>query len=1342
MGRREARSRSCLTCNRPLRTPRNLLVCESCGKGAHHQCSGLTRTEVLRWVEAGGWLCHLCVDTPNPGCNIRPTGDLVAKERRHVKLRRSLRILQWNADGIRTGLPELTQMVRDVDVDVVLIQESKLGPEDQTPNLPGFAVARRDRLTGPRGGGLLTFVRENLPFREVSAYRDGAEGGTLEALSVEILTGRRQRYTIVNVYAPPVRRSGAEHQEGGANLVALTVSGRHFFGGDLNGHSALWDPAQPADEAGERIEEWMMSNALVSLNDGAATRVNRGTGGLSAPDLSIAHTSLLARSEWCTLDPLSSDHLPILSELGLTVQTLADERPRLRWNWKQADWPAFAKALDQEVLEYSDNGQSGSLTDDISFLSGAMLRAASSHIGMVRAKRLGKEWMTPEVAEAIRERNRLGRNIATHRVEWIQACGRVRTLISEAKRACWKGFVDSLEGHTQSTRAWGLVRSLSGKAPHTAERNRVLVHRGKEFHTDQGKADAFVNQYASVSRHERTVADRKLDRVVRQRLARASALYGPVEESCSDFTFAELTFALNQTNAKSAEGADGISARFILGAGAAAREFFLECCNRSFREGFCPQAWRDAVIVPILKAGKPAGHIDSYRPISLTSCLGKVMERLVGNRLKHLAEDRGLWCEDQAGFRALRSTEDQVIRISQSVSDGFQAKPAKRTVMALLDFTKAYDTIWRTDLLGILMDAGIPFPIVRWIRGFLTHRRASVRLNGAISRTRVFREGLPQGSVLSPLLFLFVIDTLRPRLPPATDSSFYADDVALWSAHPRKEVAAAQVVEGVGAVLRWGQQHKIHLNLNKCEVTFFSSDPRESSWQPLVQVDGTRLRFNPNPVFLGVAYDRMLTFAPQANRVASKVVRGSRLLGALSGREWGWRGDHLRTIFHSVLSSVLHYCSAGWQPWLSESAVGTLDRAQNKCLRLITGQHATTPIEALRCEAGVPAVSTTMRRKAALALEKSLRLQPTNPRRAILLSPIAHRTKRRSSLREVANELVCSIGLSAEDRLEFPPVTTAPWRWENSGWSVHLSLKGGSCKSDSEAAKLADTSDTIRSLGQFDHIICTDGSAEGGVRRGGSAAVVFSGSVDHLVEEAVQRKRGSEYTSSFEAEVGALVLGLEWLHSNCQSGRFLVCSDSRSALAALDSGSLHSHHLLRGLEQALYRVSGEVVFQWVPGHSGFLGNERADQEAKLATLPPADPASEASPRVPVSFASARSRIRQEIRDPPIAHERTRLVYGEAPKPFGGSRREEVTLAQLRSGHSLMLAQYRHKVGLESSPDCPRCGLGAETLQHFLMECPATRRTRASIFGSDGPSLLSLCRDPLAVTSYLRELKLL
>jgi hypothetical protein len=107
---------------------------------------------------------------------------------------------------------------------------------------------------------------------------------------------------------------------------------------------------------------------------------------------------------------------------------------------------------------------------------------------------------------------------------------------------------------------------------------------------------------------------------------------------------------------------------------------------------------------------------------------------------------------DQSGFCPQRSTEDQVIRLSQVISDGFQAKkPANRMVLTLLNFSKAYDKVWRADFLDMRLRKGVPVCYVRWIQGYLSNREARVRLNRAYSRTWVMREGVPQGSVLAPL---------------------------------------------------------------------------------------------------------------------------------------------------------------------------------------------------------------------------------------------------------------------------------------------------------------------------------------------------------------------------------------------------------------------------------------------------------------------------------------------------------------------------------------------------------------------------------------------------------------
>jgi hypothetical protein len=190
---------------------------------------------------------------------------------------------------------------------------------------------------------------------------------------------------------------------------------------------------------------------------------------------------------------------------------------------------------------------------------------------------------------------------------------------------------------------------------------------------------------------------------------------------------------------------------------------------------------------------------------------------------------------DQSGFCPQRLTEDQVIRLSQAISDGFQAKKLpNRTVLALLDFSKAYNKVWRTDLLAIMLRKGVPVRYVRWIQGFLSNRQARVRLNRAYSWSWVMHKGMRQGFVLAPLLFLFVIDDLQDRLPRGVHSSLFADDSALWVHSPKKEDAVPVLQEGVREVYQWARAKKLTLNLKKCEVYFFSADPHEAKWRPVV----------------------------------------------------------------------------------------------------------------------------------------------------------------------------------------------------------------------------------------------------------------------------------------------------------------------------------------------------------------------------------------------------------------------------------------------------------------------------------------------------------------------------
>ena len=217
----------------------------------------------------------------------------------------------------------------------------------------------------------------------------------------------------------------------------------------------------------------------------------------------------------------------------------------------------------------------------------------------------------------------------------------------------------------------------------------------------------------------------------------------------------ELKRAISKMRARGAPGPDDLPPQFFKALGDKALAALLHIFNESWKAGFCPQIWRNAVIIPLLKAGKPPSEIESFRPVSLTSVAVKILERMIADRLYHMAEENGWFSHLQAGFRKGRSCEDQIIRLTQAIEDGLQKDPMERSIIVLLDFSKAYDMVWRERLLSIMTEKGVTLQYLRWFFAFLQNRQAKVRYCDATSKARTMRQGLPQGSVLSPLLFVF-----------------------------------------------------------------------------------------------------------------------------------------------------------------------------------------------------------------------------------------------------------------------------------------------------------------------------------------------------------------------------------------------------------------------------------------------------------------------------------------------------------------------------------------------------------------------------------------------------------
>ena len=154
----------------------------------------------------------------------------------------------------------------------------------------------------------------------------------------------------------------------------------------------------------------------------------------------------------------------------------------------------------------------------------------------------------------------------------------------------------------------------------------------------------------------------------------------------------------------------------------------------------------------------------------------------------------------------------------------------RRTVLCLFDYAKAYDTFWRDELIYKMAQMKIPSMIIRWTQGWLTNRHNWVTFNNTRSSTKTFQQGLPQGAVMSPLLFLIYANDLSAECEPieSIKISMYADDVAVWAHEKSRDSLQSKIQIAADKVVQWSKKWKLSLSAGKCEVAFFSTNTHEA----------------------------------------------------------------------------------------------------------------------------------------------------------------------------------------------------------------------------------------------------------------------------------------------------------------------------------------------------------------------------------------------------------------------------------------------------------------------------------------------------------------------------------
>ena len=217
--------------------------------------------------------------------------------------------------------------------------------------------------------------------------------------------------------------------------------------------------------------------------------------------------------------------------------------------------------------------------------------------------------------------------------------------------------------------------------------------------------------------------------------------------------------------------------------------FLLHIFNLYWTLHSFPSIWKTCFIIPIHKMKNPLNSPAFFRPISLTSCISKLLERIILSRLLFFLESNSIFSPRQAGFRPGRFTLDQILYLSQFILDEFnKPRPGSRTIFSTIDFPNAFDSVWHLALYHKLISAGLPPCLARWTQSVLSDRRACVVYQNHKSRFFQVRRGVPQGSVFGSVLFSLFINIRPASMSCSVSCSLYADDLAICSSPPQSQL--------------------------------------------------------------------------------------------------------------------------------------------------------------------------------------------------------------------------------------------------------------------------------------------------------------------------------------------------------------------------------------------------------------------------------------------------------------------------------------------------------------------------------------------------------------------------
>ena len=693
--------------------------------------------------------------------------------------------------------------------------------------------------------------------------------------------------------------------EYGDNFDTLVV-------GDFNRHDQLWGGDQVAmrNRQGEAepivllMADWGLNSLLPR---GTVTREEGSY--RSTIDLVLASTGLSRRVTRCHIHPVEhgSDHRAI--ETTFQCEVPPAPPPITRFSFRDAPWADIRRELRDLKSEIIDVTDCSELDRMAGRLTGRIGAAIHHLVPVARPSRYGKRWWTRELT-ALRDTYTWTRNQCTQARRYGSDCGALEDhalylrrqyhrAIRDAKRLHWREFLANTDN------VWKAARYLQ---PRDQSMGQVPTLRSGEqtVNDDQGKAHVLLETFFPPlpQIQDEPPRDRSLPDAL------------PMEM----LTEHEIEDALRRMAPWKAPGPDGLPVVVWQQVWPTVKHWVVEIFEASLRLSYFPLAWKVAKIVVIPKGGRDPSLPKSYRPISLLATLGKVLEAVVANRISALVEKHQLLLPlNHFGARRRRSCEQALNILIEKIHDAW--REGKVLSLVSFDVKGAYTGVHPGVLLRRLRERRIPEVLIRWVGSFCSSRRASIVVNMYHSEEMAIEHaGLPQGSPLSPILFLFLNANLVDEpITRRKGAIAFVDDYTRWTVGASAEANTTVLQQKVvPRALEWAAQSGAAFEAEKTSFIHFTRNQRQRQLPALpLYVNGATVAPASEVKILGVILDQGLRFKSHIGKAANKGMKAVLALRRLRGLP----PSVARQLFTSAVASKIDYAASVWCPLRPDATV-------------------------------------------------------------------------------------------------------------------------------------------------------------------------------------------------------------------------------------------------------------------------------------------------------------------------------------------------------------------------------------------------------------------------------------